>query len=260
MKKLITMGAAVAAITGLAGTTAETGKSTPKGFTDDFDAAMTAAAKSEKNLWVLFTGSDWCYWCKKLEKEVISKPEFAAEGAKKFELVFLDFPNDKSRIRKELAKRNRELAKKYGVRGYPSIVLVDAKGEKLIAADRPSGGENFAEYFDRQLKKIALVPDIKKFIHPYETEFTLLGGEWQKKVDESFKNVDGKDDKSVNAAMAELKKVAPDFRARAKEIRKRFRAEQIPEALSAQKEELLEEMFMFIKEIRLIIEGKRDRK
>ena len=57
MKKLITICAAVAAITGLAGTTAETGKSTPKGFTDDFDAAMTAAAKSEKNLWVLFTGS-----------------------------------------------------------------------------------------------------------------------------------------------------------------------------------------------------------
>ena len=59
--------------------------------------------------------------------------------------------------------------------------------------------------------------------------------------------------------MAELKKVAPDFRARAKEIRKRFRAEQIPEALSAQNEELLEEMFMFIKDLRLIIEGKRDR-
>ena len=60
--------------------------------------------------------------------------------------------------------------------------------------------------------------------------------------------------------MAELKKIAPDFRARMKAIRKRFRGEEIPEALSEQKEEVLQRMLDAIKDLRLIIEGKRDRK
>jgi len=237
---------------------AEVGKSTPKGFSDDFDASVKAAEKSGKNLWVLFTGSDWCYWCKKLEKDVISNPEFAVEGAKKFELVFLDFPQDKSRVRKELQNRNRELAAKYGIRGYPSIVLIDAKGEKLIDAERPSADDDFAEYFDEQLEKTKLAPDIARLITPYEDEFNALMEKFGKECAEIMKDAKRDDVAAWNAKWAGVKKIAPDCRAKAKEIRKRFRAETIPEGLKEKQEELLEEMFGFIKELRLISEGKRD--
>ena len=243
-----------------AGALADVGKSTPKGFSDDFDASVKAAEKSGKNLWVLFTGSDWCYWCKKLEKEAVSKPEFAVEGAKRFELVFLDFPNDKSRVRPELANRNRALAAKFGVRGYPTIVLAGPAGEKLMTARRPQAGEDFAAYFDGQLKKAKFAPQIAKMIAPYEKEFEALQKEWAAKASDAFKGIDHEDAAQFNGALDGLKKDAPGFRARAKEIRKRFRAEDVPEELSEEKEELLDGMFGFIKELRLLAEGKRDRK
>lgn len=151
MKKLWTMAmAAVMAVTALA----EVGKTTPKGFTDDFDAAVKSAEKSGKNLWVLFTGSDWCYWCQKLEKEVLSKPEFVAAGKDRFEFVFLDFPNDETLVRKELAERNQKLARDFGVRGYPSIFIVDSKGCKLGSVIRPEADGDFAEYFKNAVELV----------------------------------------------------------------------------------------------------------
>ena len=46
-------------------------------------------------------------------------------------LVTLDFPNDKSKVPEDFQKRNRELSKAYGVRGYPTYVVLDSKGRKL---------------------------------------------------------------------------------------------------------------------------------
>jgi len=50
----------------------EVGKSTPKGFTDDFEAAKAEAAKSGRKVLAVFSGSDWCHWCKVLEENSIN--------------------------------------------------------------------------------------------------------------------------------------------------------------------------------------------
>ena len=47
--------------------------SSPKGFTDDLDAAMKRAAGNGRKIVAVFSGSDWCGWCMRLEKEVLSK-------------------------------------------------------------------------------------------------------------------------------------------------------------------------------------------
>ena len=49
--------------------------STPDGFIDDFDMALESAKKSGKTVLAVFSGSDWCYWCKVLEKDYLSKKE-----------------------------------------------------------------------------------------------------------------------------------------------------------------------------------------
>src|SRR5512140_2965556 len=50
-------------------------------------------AKTENKLVMLdFTGSDWCGWCIKLNKEVFSKPEFIEYAAKNLVAVEVDFP------------------------------------------------------------------------------------------------------------------------------------------------------------------------
>src|SRR5205814_4270434 len=76
-----------------------------------------AKAKSEKKLVMLdFTGSDWCGWCIKLNKEVFSKPEFEEYAKKNLVLVEVDFPRHKE-LTEEQKKANESLQEKYRIQG-----------------------------------------------------------------------------------------------------------------------------------------------
>src|SRR6185503_11094076 len=100
-------------------------------------------AKAEKKLVLLdFTGSDWCGWCIRLHKEVFSKPEFAEYAKKNLVLVEVDFPN-KKKLSDEQQKANQALQKKYAVRGYPTIILLDGSGAKVGQLGYDAGVEDF---------------------------------------------------------------------------------------------------------------------
>jgi len=111
-----------------------------EGWTSDFKAAKEEAAKSGKDLLVDFTGSDWCGWCIKLDKEVFQHDEFKTGVKDSFVLVEIDFPKDKSKISAETLEQNKELGKKYGVRGYPTILLLDEKGRPYAKTGYRKGG------------------------------------------------------------------------------------------------------------------------
>jgi thiol-disulfide isomerase/thioredoxin len=96
----------------------------PKWYTD-LDEAKAVAVKENKPLLVDFTGSDWCGYCIKLHAEVFDKPEFEA-FAKNYVLVELDFPNKKPQPPEEKAK-NKATQAKFGVSGFPTVLLLDAK-------------------------------------------------------------------------------------------------------------------------------------
>jgi len=99
-----------------------------------------AQAKTEKKLVFLdFTGSDWCGWCIRLHKEVFSKPEFAEYAKKHLVLVEVDFPNKKKQS-DELKKANQTLQAKYKIRGYPTIVVLDANGKQIGELGYMKGG------------------------------------------------------------------------------------------------------------------------
>ena len=110
-----------------------------EGWTEDMDKAMAQAAKEGKDLLLDFTGSDWCGWCIKLDKEVFSKEPFATEAPKKFVLVKLDFPRRK-KLSAELKKQNETWRDKLGVKGYPTIYLADAKGRPYGKTGYRQGG------------------------------------------------------------------------------------------------------------------------
>ena len=95
----------------------------------DVNKAIGLSVKTEKPLFMFFTGSDWCGWCKRLVKEVFVKPEFSAWATKNVVLVELDFPR-RTPISEDLKKQNRELGQIFGVRGYPSIWFVTPKVEE----------------------------------------------------------------------------------------------------------------------------------
>ncbi|MCB9834168.1 MAG: thioredoxin family protein [Planctomycetes bacterium] len=107
----------------------------------DFDLAQAAAKKAGKGMLVDFTGSDWCIWCKRLDKEVFEHASFLEGVAKDYVLVKLDFPNDeKIKAKVPNPARNDELMNKYGVGGFPTILLMDGDGEVFARTGYQEGG------------------------------------------------------------------------------------------------------------------------
>ena len=103
-------------------------------------ATALQQAKQEKKLLVMdFTGSDWCSWCKKLNKEVFSKQEFLDYAKDNLVLLEVDFPNSKPQS-KELKKVNEALQKKYNVEGYPTLIILDSDGKQVGTMGYEAGG------------------------------------------------------------------------------------------------------------------------
>jgi thioredoxin-related protein len=113
-----------------------------------------AKAKSENKLVMLdFTGSDWCGWCIKLNKEVFSKPEFAEYADKNLVLVEVDFPRAKKQSA-ELKKANKALQDKYKVEGYPTIIVLNGEGKKVGELGyQPGGPKAFIAELDKLKNK-----------------------------------------------------------------------------------------------------------
>ncbi len=78
-----------------------------------------------------FSGSDWCGWCRKMDEEVFSQPKFVREASKKYVLVMIDSPSDKSILSKVARKQNQKLVEKYSVSGFPTVVIANPEGERV---------------------------------------------------------------------------------------------------------------------------------
>ena len=113
----------------------------------NWDKALAEAKKTNKKLFLLNTGSDWCYWCKKLREEVLDKPEFAKFAAANLVLVYLDSPS-RNPLGKEQKMHNRQIAKALPFGGgVPHVLVMNAKGEKLGALG--GGGQNVDQYLEK---------------------------------------------------------------------------------------------------------------
>jgi protein disulfide-isomerase len=86
-----------------------------------------------------FSGSDWCGWCVKLDKEVFSKPAFKTFAKTNLVCVLVDFPRQKPQSKK-LKEQNAELARKYGIRGYPSVIVLSPEGDLVGKTGYQEGG------------------------------------------------------------------------------------------------------------------------
>jgi len=124
-----------------------------KGWTDDFEQAKKEAAALKQPIFAFFTGSDWCGWCVKLRSEALDTKEFEKFAADNLILFEADFPRGK-KISDKVKKQNGELASKYGVRGYPSVFLLDAEGKELGKTGyQAGGGEAYVKHLKELLEK-----------------------------------------------------------------------------------------------------------
>ena len=122
------------------------------GFTEDAPKAIQQAQAENKDVIFLFTGSDWCPPCKKLEKEVLSEKEFLDGISKEYVLIKLDFPKNSPQDPK-LTKQNEEYSKKYGIDSFPTLVLTDSKLVPFAFAGYETGGHlNYLELLQNARK------------------------------------------------------------------------------------------------------------
>lgn len=105
----------------------------------DFKKALTDAKLSNKFMLLDFTGSDWCGWCMKLDKEVFSTDEFKSYAGNNLICVTLDFPRNISQS-DELKAQNNELAEKYRIEGYPTVIILSPQGELVATTGYQEGG------------------------------------------------------------------------------------------------------------------------
>ena len=120
---------------------------------NDYKKAQQEAKASNKFLLLDFTGSDWCGWCKKFDKEILSQSQFKDYARENLVLVELDFPRAKQQS-PELRKQNQELAYQYQVQGFPTIVVLDGDGQKLWQYDGyfPDGPAAFIAQLEKLRK------------------------------------------------------------------------------------------------------------
>jgi len=120
------------------------------GWFTSYELAQKEAQSKQRLLLMDFTGSDWCGWCIMLDKEVFSKPEFKEYASKNLVLLELDFPRSK-KMPPETAKQNERLAVKYGIQGFPTVVVFDSTGKPLGALGYQAGGP---QAFIAELEKL----------------------------------------------------------------------------------------------------------
>jgi len=120
---------------------------------NDYKKAQEEAKTGHKILLLNFTGSDWCGWCIKFDRDVLSRPQFKEYAHNNLVLVELDFPRAKAQS-PELRKQNRELAEQYEVIGFPKIVVLNSDGQKLWEYDGyfPGGPDAFIEQLEKLRK------------------------------------------------------------------------------------------------------------
>ncbi len=105
----------------------------------DYAQALETAKAEKKMVLLDFTGSNWCGWCKKLDREVFSTPEFKEYAQKNLVLVKLDFPRGIEQPAAEKAQ-NERLAKQFNIEGFPTIIVLNSEGKPVGELGYMEGG------------------------------------------------------------------------------------------------------------------------
>ena len=96
----------------------------------DYEAAKAKAKSDHKLVLLNFTGSDWCGYCKHMQADIFSKPQFQEYAAKNLVLVELDFPRFKQQS-DAVRKQNMKLASEYDIEAFPTLIVLSPEGKPV---------------------------------------------------------------------------------------------------------------------------------
>ncbi len=109
------------------------------------DLATAMKKAKDKNLPIMIdVYTDWCTWCKELDKNTYSHKE-VIDMAKKMVAV---------KLNPETSEEGAEVAQKYGVQGFPTILFINADGLILENIGGYVEGEKFVPYMKNAIEKL----------------------------------------------------------------------------------------------------------
>jgi len=110
----------------------------------DYKKAQDEAKTNHRLVLLNFTGSDWCGWCTQLDRAILKQQQFMDYASKNLVLVVLDYPRRNGPAWKaqslELKKQNMELAEKFNIEGFPTLVVLSPEGKTVWRYDGYYGG------------------------------------------------------------------------------------------------------------------------
>jgi protein disulfide-isomerase len=95
-------------------------------WSTDFDKALASAKSDSVPLYVYFTGSSWCIWCKKMDREIHNQDAFRQKTVGKLLFVKIDLPAGT-----QPSEGVKNLIEKYKVNGVPTVVILSPSGDEL---------------------------------------------------------------------------------------------------------------------------------
>lgn len=99
-------------------------------WSKDYVAVLKQSKASGRPVFAYFSGSNWCGFCKRMSKEILSTEEFKDFAQDNLELVNLDFPRPAPADDK-VHELNLWLKEQHGVVGFPAVLILDGDGVVL---------------------------------------------------------------------------------------------------------------------------------
>lgn len=156
----------------------------------DFETAKATAKQQNKPIVAAFVGSDWCGYSIRQQKEVFDRPAFAKWAAEKAVLLKVDFPLQE--LPAAQRDHNRDLKHLFGVRGYPTVVLLDSAGKQFgLLRYAPGGVRHWLERAEDQLAQHQPQPPGERLV--WQTDYAAAlrtAKEQQKRVLVNFTGSD----------------------------------------------------------------------
>lgn len=108
-------------------------------WSTDVRGSIAQAQSQHKHIFLFFTGSDWCGWCKRLNREILSTSDFQKYASEKLVLVKLDFPRSHPQPA-DVKQQNEQLAAHFRIEGFPTVIVLDPSGKPLGKLGYQEGG------------------------------------------------------------------------------------------------------------------------
>ena len=96
----------------------------------NFNEGITEARKTNKKI-LIDVYTDWCGWCKKMDKEVYANKDIASYLADRYIVVKLDAESESKLNYDDKTMSEMQLAQGFGVTGYPTTIFMKANGDAI---------------------------------------------------------------------------------------------------------------------------------